>query len=97
LSLPLVAALNVEKPGLNLKFSFGEFLKLVPTRLSTSQSLSDALACCLAAHNTTLRGAVMDTDDWKLYGKALASLQAALKDPEESLQTGTLCVATILQ
>ncbi|KAH8912161.1 hypothetical protein BR93DRAFT_922111 [Coniochaeta sp. PMI_546] len=74
-----------------------ETLSLMAARISESSALSDALGCLLATFGNLRRALpFQDLIDLHTYGRALKSLQKALKDPEQQLSTATLAAATVL-
>jgi hypothetical protein len=74
-----------------------EALSLMAGRISESSALSDALGCLLATFGNLKRVLpFQDLIDLHTYGKALKSLQRALKDPEQQFSTATLAALTVL-
>lgn len=83
--------------GLNGLLLSHDILHRMAGRLSESTALSDALTCLLATFANLKRALpFQDLIDLQTYGKALKSLQKALKDPNQQYTTLTLAAVTIL-
>jgi hypothetical protein len=72
-------------------------LSLMAARIPGSSALPDALGCLLATFGNLRRALpFQDLIDLHTYGRALKSLQKALKDPDQQFSTTTLAAATVL-
>ncbi|KAE8152969.1 hypothetical protein BDV25DRAFT_169737 [Aspergillus avenaceus] len=72
------------------------FLSYLPSRFGTSQCLDDAMRCVAAGAGQRLGLPIRAATPFRLYVKALSSLQAAIEDKDQCLQSDVYCATRLL-